>query len=108
MKRGDIVITSLPGDYNKPRPAVVVQSDRLGHSESVVLCPFTSDPVAAEAIRITVAPAPENGLRLPSQIMVEKITALRRSKCSDVIGRLDDAVLLQLDEALALVIGLAD
>ncbi len=108
MKRGDIVITSLPDDYGKPRPAVIVQSDRLGHLESVLLCPMTSDLVPPEAIRITVAPAPENGLRFPSQIMVEKVTALRRSKCREAIGRLDDALIQQLNEALALVAGLAD
>ncbi|MGA9549823.1 MAG: type II toxin-antitoxin system PemK/MazF family toxin, partial [Rhodomicrobium sp.] len=28
MKRGDIVIVSAPGDYGKPRPAVVIQSDK--------------------------------------------------------------------------------
>lgn len=108
LKRGDIVITSLPGDYGKPRPAVIVQSDRLARSDSVILCPFTSDPVPPEAIRTSVSPAPGNGLRLPSQIMVEKITALRRSKCGAPIGRLDEAALQQLDEALTLVIGLAD
>jgi len=108
LKRGEIVITALPRDYGKPRPAVVVQSDRLAHSESVILCPFTSDPVPPEAVRITVAPTPENGLRVPSQIMVEKITALPRSKCTKPVGRLDETVLEQLDAALALVIGLAD
>lgn len=108
MKRGDIVISSLPGDHGKPRPAVIVQSDRLNHLESVLLCPMTSDLVPTEAIRITVAPAPENGLRSPSQIMVEKVTAMRRSKCREAIGRLDDPLLQKLDEALALVIGLAD
>jgi len=107
LKRGDIVITSLPGDYGKPRPAVVVQSDRLRYLESVLLCPMTSDIVSAEPVRITVSPTPENGLRHPSQIMVEKLTALRRARCGDPVGRLDDALLQRLDEALALVIGLA-
>ena len=27
MKRGDVVIVSAPGDFGKPRPAVVIQSD---------------------------------------------------------------------------------
>jgi hypothetical protein len=27
IKRGDVVICAAPGDYGKPRPAVVVQSD---------------------------------------------------------------------------------
>jgi mRNA interferase MazF len=27
VKRGDVVVCTLAGDYGKPRPAVVVQSD---------------------------------------------------------------------------------
>ncbi|MFC4487892.1 type II toxin-antitoxin system PemK/MazF family toxin, partial [Tepidiphilus baoligensis] len=26
MQRGDLVTVSLPGDYGKPRPALIVQS----------------------------------------------------------------------------------
>lgn len=40
--------------------------------------------------------------------MAEKIFAVRRERCGPVIGRLDSSTLAQLNEALALVIGLAD
>ncbi|MGH6904039.1 MAG: type II toxin-antitoxin system PemK/MazF family toxin [Geminicoccaceae bacterium] len=38
------MLTALPGDYGKPRPAVVVQSDWLNQSDcsSIVVCPMTS------------------------------------------------------------------
>lgn len=29
MKRGDIITVALSGDYGKPRPAVVVQNDKV-------------------------------------------------------------------------------
>ena len=29
MKRGDVVLVALSGDYGKPRPAVIVQSDAV-------------------------------------------------------------------------------
>ena len=32
MRRGDIVVVAAPGDYGKPRPAVVVQADALTES----------------------------------------------------------------------------
>ena len=43
MNRGDIVICVLKGDYGKPRPAVVIQSDlfNLTHT-SITICPITS------------------------------------------------------------------
>lgn len=69
---------------------------------------FTSTLRDAPFYRLTVEPTPENGLQVVSQIMVDKIMAVRRDKCSAVIGRLDDATTLALNRMLALVIGLAD
>jgi mRNA interferase MazF len=39
LKRGDIVVVAAPGDYGKPRPAVVVQADALTEAglQSVVV-----------------------------------------------------------------------
>ena len=50
MQRGDLVTVSLQGDYGKPRPALIVQSDLLTDLESVVLCPVTSDQARAREI----------------------------------------------------------
>jgi hypothetical protein len=35
MRRGDLVVVSLPGDYGKPRPALVVQCDWFAEHPSV-------------------------------------------------------------------------
>jgi mRNA interferase MazF len=40
-QRGDLVTVSLPGDYGKPRTALVIQSDLLNELDSVVFCPVT-------------------------------------------------------------------
>ena len=42
MKRGDIVTVALQGDYGKPRPAVVIESDMIPPGDSVILCPISS------------------------------------------------------------------
>jgi mRNA interferase MazF len=110
LKRGDLVIHAGPGEYGKkPRPALVIQSDRLIGSDSVLLCLLTSDEDAPPSLRrIAVAPTQANGLQVPSQIMVEKIIAAKRSKCGKVVGRLEPDTMARVDAALALVIGLAD
>jgi mRNA interferase MazF len=51
--------------------------------------------------------APENGLRLRSQIMTDKLVALRRDRIRRVIGRIDGETSEQLDRALLLILGLA-
>ena len=108
MKRGEIVTVAVQGDYGKPRPAVVIQSDWLAETESVLVCLLTSTTRETPLYRLTVPSTPETGLRQVSQIMVDKIMAVRRDKCGPAIGRLDEATTLALNRLLALVIGLAD
>lgn len=110
MRRGDLVTHAGPGDYaKKPRPALVVQSDRLSASDSVLLCLLTSDEDQPSGLtRVAVDPMPANGLRRRSHVMVEKLISARRSKCGEVIGRLEKEAMDEIDAALALVVGLLD
>ncbi len=106
MRRGEMITVVAPGDYGKPRPAVIVQSDVLDRSSSVVVCLFTTHCVDAPAVRVTVEPDPINGLGQVSQIMVDKIVTVARSRIGKVIGRLDDETMLRLNRTLAFVVGL--
>ena len=104
MKRGDLVTVSLQGEYGKPRPALIVQSDLLNDLESVVLCPVTSD-LRNAMFRVIVEPNPVNGLRTLSQVMVDKLSTLPRTKISDPFGHLDDERMKAIDRAILLVVG---
>lgn len=108
MKRGDIVTVAMPGDYGKPRPAVIIQSDWLTETDSVLVCLLTSTLREAPIYRLTIEPTPENGLRAVSQVMVDKIMAVRRDKCGGIIGRFDGTNFVALNRMLSLVIGIAD
>ena len=109
MKRGDIVTIAAPGDYGKPRPALIVQSDFFNDAHaSILVCPFTTDLVDAPLFRIDVAPTDANGLERLSQIMADKVITMRREKIGARIGRLDAETLLRLDRSLMLMLGLAD
>ena len=88
MRRGDLVTVSAPGNYGKPRPAVIVQSDWLTATESVLVALLTSALVNAPLYRLTIEPSDANGLKAPSQVMIDKIVAIPRKKCGRVIGRL--------------------
>ena len=108
MKRGDIVTVAATGDYGKPRPAVVIQSDWLPNTDSVLVALMTSAVFNAPIYRLTVEATPETGLKVPSQVMVEKILAIPRDKCGAKIGCLDDTTLIALNHMLSVVIGVAD
>ena len=108
MRRGDIVIVSMPGDYGKPRPAVVIQSDRATGTDSVLVCLMTSIQRPTDNYRIPIGPVAENGLREPTDVMVDKIMSVRRIKCGRPIGRLDDEQIEVLNRAIGVMVGLAD
>ena len=109
MRRGDLVTVAAAGDYGKPRPAVVVQTDAFPESHAlVVVCQLTSDLADAPDFRVTVEPRPENGLRRTSQVMAEKPVTIRRERVGQKIGRLGDQDMARLGIALAFVFGLAD
>ena len=109
MRRGDLVTVAAAGDYGKPRPAVVVQSDAFPDSHaSVVVCQLTSDLADAPDFRVTIEPKPENGLRQTSQVMADKPVTIRRERVGQKIGRLGDQDMARLGIALAFVFGLAD
>ncbi|HEV2098319.1 MAG TPA: type II toxin-antitoxin system PemK/MazF family toxin [Stellaceae bacterium] len=108
MGRGDVVIVAAPGDYGKPRPAVIVQSDAIPEAHrSVIICQMTSEIVEAD-FRITVEPGSETGLQVRSQVMADKPVTVRRERVSRQIGRLRIDEMARLNAALAFVLGLAD
>lgn len=109
LKRGDVVIVAIPGEYGKPRPAVVVQSDILSsRSEGLIVCPITSRPIPVHRTRPQLQPDEQNGLRRPSQVMSDKITTIHLKKVGQKIGRVADDDLQRIDFSLQLVLGFLD
>jgi mRNA interferase MazF len=108
MKRGDIITVSARGDYGKPRPGVIVQSDLINSIDSVLVALITSSLTDAPLLRLTVEPNPENKLKVTSQVMIDKILAFPRRKCGKAIGRLNDSELLILNQLLSVIFGIAD
>ena len=101
IARGDIVVAVLPGDYGKGRPALVVQSDAFNATHaSIVVCPITTQLVDAPYFRLPLRPSKANGLRSPSEIMIDKMMAIKRERISRVIGCVDAARMLEVGEAL--------
>jgi mRNA interferase MazF len=108
ITRGNVVLMVVPSDLGRLRPGVVVQAAELTAGFSTILvCPLSSDLQGRFLLRPLIEPAPENGLRLRSQIMTDKLVALRRDRIRQVIGRIDAETSEKLDRSLLLVLGLA-
>ncbi len=107
IRRGDFVLAASPGDYGKPRPTLVIQSN-LFYLPSIAVCPLTSilrDD--ADLLRIIVEPNSANGLRKVSQIAIDKTATLARARFGERIGRADDELMLKVTRALAVFFGIA-
>jgi mRNA interferase MazF len=87
---------------------VVVQSDWLTATDSALVALLTSALVKAPLYRLTIEPSHVNGLKAPSQVMIDKIVAIPREKCSRVIGHLNESERIALNHMLAVVVGIAD
>jgi mRNA interferase MazF len=108
LKRGDLVLAASSGDYGKPRPNLVIQSNAFSNMPSVTVCPLTSDlQTIAPLFRITIEPTTENGLHLSSQIAVDKITTLPTARIAARLGSANDDVMLQVTRALAVFLGIS-
>lgn len=107
MRRGDLVTVALQGAYGKPLPALVIQSDLFDEHPSVTLLPVTSELRATPLFRVAVDPSSDNGLHVPSQVMVDKAQSVPRDKVGAVIGHLDAETLLAVNRALAVFLGFA-
>ena len=107
MRRGDLVTVALPGDFGKSRPALVVRSDLFSNHATITVLPVTSTPVETPLFRLPVDPTPNNGLREPSFVMVDKTMSIRAEKLGAAFGRLGRADMTRVNRALALFLGIA-
>ena len=107
MKRGNLVSVAPQGEFGKPRPALVIQTDRLGDHPSVTVMLLSSTLMDAPLIRVTIQPTQENGLKKPSQVMVDKLMTFRRDKIGPAIGQTDSATLIEVERCLMIFLGIA-
>jgi len=107
VRRGDLVTIALQGDFGKPRPGLVIQSDLFEEHPSVTVLPVTSELREGPLFRITVLPDEKNGLKKPSQVMVDKSQTVPRDKVGETFGQLDDDAMLSVNRALAVFLGIA-
>ena len=108
MKRGDLVTVALQGEYGKPRPALVIQSDLFANlTSTVTVALLTSAALDIPIFRVPIEPSETNALRTRSFVMVDQTFSASTRRFGDAFGHLDDADMLAVNRALALFLGIA-
>ena len=107
MTRGDFVTIASQGDFGKPRPALVMQTDAFSEHPSITVLLVSSTWIDAPLLRVGVQPTPENGLQKASQVMVDKAMTIKRDKVGPAFGRLDANAMIEVERCLAVFLGIA-
>lgn len=109
VNRGEIW-TVAGGVYAaKPRPAVIIQDDLFDSTSSVTVAPMTSTLLDAPLMRIRIAGGDGrlSGLDHDSDVMVDKLTTLRRANVHSRLGRLTAEQVVEVERAMMVFLGLA-
>lgn len=108
MRRGELWTAAGGRTYvGKPRPVLIIQDDRFDATDSITVCPLTTDPTEIPLLRIRLEPGSETGLAQPSSIMIDKVTTVPRSRLGEHVGRVSDTDLLAVSRALVVFLRLA-
>ena len=106
LRRGDLVTVAVSGDFGKPRPALIIQADAFADHATVTALLLSSALIDPPLLRFTILPDAINGLRLPSQVMIDKTATILRAKIGQTFGRLSAEALLEVERRLAVFLGI--
>jgi mRNA interferase MazF len=78
VKCGEVWTFAGGPDYTgKPRPANVVQDDAFNATATItIIIPSSRTSFDAPPLRVQIEPSDRNRLRVPSQLMIDKITTV--------------------------------
>jgi mRNA interferase MazF len=107
VRRGELWTPAGKHYAGKPRPVLIVQDDRFDATSSITVCPLTSDPTEIPLLRVPLDPNDSNGLDVPSSIMLDKVTTMRRSRLAERLGKVSDADMRALSRGLLVFLGIA-
>ena len=106
MKRGDFVSIAMQGDFGKPRPALIIQAEEFNQLSSITILPLTITLINASLLRIDIEPSLYNGLEEHSQVMIDKITTIKKDKIGKILGYATHETMLQIERCLAVFLGI--
>ena len=102
MNRGSILIGRAPGDFtSKSRPYLVVQSDAISDVvPTLTVCPVTTTLIGIGRVRVPIARSEDNGLDHDSEVEVDRITTMRRTRFDARVGEAAAEVMNEVDASL--------
>jgi len=106
MMRGDLVPVAMKGDFGKPRPALVIQSDAFNPThETITVVLVSSYLIDAPLFRVTIEPSEVNALKHTSQVMIDKAMTVKKERLGNVFGHLEKKYMSEVNRLIAVFMG---
>jgi mRNA interferase MazF len=101
MARGDVLLVALPTsdqrEQSGKRPAVAVQADIAGEP-MLMVAPVTSNQAALRfTFAVPIDPTPQNGLTVPSVVLVFQLRAIDKRRIIRKLGELSQDDIARVD-----------
>lgn len=113
MKRGDVYFADLSpvvgSEQGGVRPVLIIQND-IGNrfSPTVIIAAITAQIQKAKLPTHVEIDAKQYGFDRDSVILLEQVRTIDKQRLTDKITHLDDDMMLKVNEALNISIGLVD
>jgi mRNA interferase MazF len=111
IKRGDIFLADLNpvvgSEQGGSRPVLIIQND-IGNkfSPTVIVAAITAQLEKAKLPTHVLIDSEQYGLARTSVILLEQIRTLDKKRLIQKMGTIDDSLLVKVDEALIISVGL--
>lgn len=111
IKRGDVFFADLSpvvgSEQGGTRPVLIIQND-IGNrfSPTVIVAAITAQIQKAKLPTHVEITAARHGFERDSVILLEQVRTIDKSRLTDKITHLDEALMKQVDEALQVSFGL--
>ncbi|ARD48013.1 PemK family transcriptional regulator [Sporosarcina sp. P37] len=111
IKRGDVFFADLSpvvgSEQGGTRPVLIIQND-IGNrfSPTVIVAAITAQIQKAKLPTHVEITAARHGFERDSVILLEQVRTIDKSRLTDKITHLDDALMKKVDEALQVSFGL--
>jgi mRNA interferase MazF len=112
MERGEIWLVRLSPtvdrEISKTRPAIIVNDNKIGVLPLKVIVPITDwkEAFAARPWMVCLEPSTDNGLTKLSGADAFQIRSVAESRLFKYLGRLDESMMDNISEALAIVLAI--
>jgi mRNA interferase MazF len=112
MLRGEIWLVQLDPtvgtEISKTRPTVIVNDDAIGILPLKVVVPITDwkERFSSRPWMVKLEPNANNGLRKTSAVDTFQVRSVSEARLIRLLGKLTDAEMQLISEALAIVLGL--